>query len=38
MELLFVLIGMAVLAGFAWLVDKKDKMYDNMEYFDDEEL
>ena len=38
MELLFVVIGLAVLAGFAWLVDKKDKTYMDLDYGDDEEL
>ena len=38
MELLFALIGMAFLAAFVWFIDKKDKMYDDLEYYDDEEL
>jgi hypothetical protein len=36
-ELLFVIIGLAVLVGFAWLVEIKDKTYDNMNFFDDDE-
>ncbi len=37
MELLFVAIGFAILVGFAWIVDKKDKTYENMDFFDDDE-
>jgi hypothetical protein len=37
MELLFVVIGLAILMGFAWLVDSRDKTYDNMNFFDDDE-
>ena len=38
MELVFVLVGMAFLMAVAWIVDNKDKMYDDLEYYDDEEL
>ena len=37
MEILLVILGLAILMGFAWLVDKKDKTYDNMNFFDDDE-
>jgi hypothetical protein len=36
-EIIFIAIGLPIIAAMAWLVDKKDK-YDDLEYFDDDEL
>ena len=38
MEILLVFVGLAILIGLAWLVDKKDKAYYDWDYLDDEEL
>ena len=33
-----VVVGLGLMAFLAWAVDKKDEMYDDLEYYDDEEL
>lgn len=33
-----VVVGLGLMAFLAWAVDRKDDMYDDLEYGDDEEL
>lgn len=33
-----VVLGLGLMAFLAWAVDKKDEMYDDLEYGDNEEL